>query len=164
MSLNLLKLLSFVRCADALACKGIRTANFSIAASADLVTTRVCRCRHVMPSLLQRGRSASPDRYLFIFRSLAPLLGLIERWDGIGTIGRRALNRGKVGAPHRDLQQFWHALVLRMLQLSAPLPEIGQVSEAANLRSLSSDETVPGVDAQLNVMANHYRTLGLRDH
>lgn len=85
---------------------------------------------------LERGRPASPDRHLFL-RSLAPIRGLMEGSDGIGTIVRHALNRAKVEAPHRGSHQFRHALAVRMLQLGASFPEIGQVLRHRSPQSTS---------------------------
>jgi site-specific recombinase XerD len=85
---------------------------------------------------LERGRPASPDRHLFL-RSLAPIRGLMDGSDGIGTIVRHALNRAKVDAPHRGSHQFRHALAVRMLQLGASLPEIGQVLRHRSPQSTS---------------------------
>jgi integrase/recombinase XerD len=85
---------------------------------------------------LERGRPASPDRHLFL-RSLAPIRGLMEGSDGIGTIVRHALNRAKVDAPHRGSHQFRHALAVRMLQLGASFPEIGQVLRHRSPQSTS---------------------------
>jgi integrase/recombinase XerD len=85
---------------------------------------------------LERGRPASPDRYLFL-RSVAPIRGLMEGSDGIGTIVRHALNRAKVDAPHRGSHQFRHALAVRMLQLGASFPEIGQVLRHRSPQSTS---------------------------
>jgi integrase/recombinase XerD len=85
---------------------------------------------------LERGRPASPDRHLFL-RSVAPIRGLMEGSDGIGTIVRHALNRAKVDAPHRGSHQFRHALAVRMLQLGASFPEIGQVLRHRSPQSTS---------------------------
>lgn len=84
---------------------------------------------------LEHGRSNSQDRHLFL-RSVAPIRGLMEGSDGIGSIVRSALNRAKVDAPHRSSHQFRHALAVHMLQVGASLPEIGQV-----LRHRSSQST-----------------------
>lgn len=85
---------------------------------------------------LERGRPASPDRHLFL-RSVAPIRGLMEGSDGIGTIVRHALNRAKLDAPHRGSHQFRHALAVRMLQLGASFPEIGQVLRHRSPQSTS---------------------------
>lgn len=85
---------------------------------------------------LERGRPASPDRHLFL-RSLAPIRGLMEGSDGIGTIVRHALRRAKVDAPHRGSHQFRHALAVRMLLLGASFPEIGQVLRHRSPQSTS---------------------------
>ncbi|MEX3968901.1 tyrosine-type recombinase/integrase [Paraburkholderia sp. EG286B] len=85
---------------------------------------------------LQRGRPDSPDRHLFL-RSVAPIRGLMEGSDAIGTIVRRAILRAKVDAPHRGSHQFRHALAVRMLQLGASLPEIGRVLRHRSVQSTS---------------------------
>ncbi|GAB7541880.1 site-specific integrase [Cupriavidus sp. 8B] len=85
---------------------------------------------------LEHGRPISPDRHLFL-RSMAPVRGLREGSDGIGTIVRHALNRAKADAPHRGSHQFRHALAVRMLQLGASLPEIGQVLRHRSPQSTS---------------------------
>jgi len=85
---------------------------------------------------LQHGRPASPDRHLFL-RSLAPIRGLMEGSDGIGTIVRHALHRANADAPHRGSHQFRHALAVRMLQLGASFPEIGQVLRHRSPQSTS---------------------------
>jgi len=85
---------------------------------------------------LECGRPASPDRHLFL-RSQAPIRGLMEGSDGIGTIVRHALYRAKVDAPHRGSHQFRHALAVRMLQLGASFPEIGQVLRHRSPQSTS---------------------------
>ncbi len=85
---------------------------------------------------LQHGRPASPDRHLFL-RSLAPIRGLVEGSDGIGTIVRHALDRANADAPHRGSHQFRHALAVRMLQLGASFPEIGQVLRHRSPQSTS---------------------------
>jgi site-specific recombinase XerD len=61
----------------------------------------------------------------------------MEGSDGIGTIVRHALNRAKVDAPHRGSHQFRHALAVRMLQLGASFPEIGQVLRHRSPQSTS---------------------------
>lgn len=85
---------------------------------------------------LELGRPTSQDRHLFL-RSVAPIRGLMERSDGIGSIVRYALNRAKVDAPHRGSHQFRHALAVHMLQVGASLPEIGQVLRHRSPQSTS---------------------------
>ncbi|WP_353558023.1 tyrosine-type recombinase/integrase [Paraburkholderia terrae] len=85
---------------------------------------------------LQHGRPVSPDRHLFL-RSVAPIGGLMEGSDGIGTIVRHAILRARVDAPHRGSHQFRHALAVRMLQLGASLPEIGRVLRHRSVQSSS---------------------------
>jgi site-specific recombinase XerD len=85
---------------------------------------------------LRRGRPTSPDRHIFL-RCVAPIRGLMEGSDGIGTIVRHALNRARVSAPHRGSHQFRHALAVRMLQLGASLPEIGRVLRHRSPQSTS---------------------------
>ncbi len=75
---------------------------------------------------LQHGRPTCEDRHLFL-RSLAPVRGLLDGSDGVGSIVRYALARAKVDAPHRGSHQFRHALAAHMLRQGASLPEIGQV-------------------------------------
>ncbi|MHB2029792.1 MAG: site-specific integrase [Acidimicrobiales bacterium] len=75
---------------------------------------------------LERGRPASDDRHVFL-RAMAPICGLMEGSDAIGSIVRYALKRAKVDAPHSGSHQFRHALAVRMLQGGASLPEIGEV-------------------------------------
>ena len=75
---------------------------------------------------LERGRPTCTDRHLFL-RSLAPIRGLMEGSDAIGSIVRYALQRAQVNAPHSGSHQFRHALAVRMLQGGASLPEIGEV-------------------------------------
>lgn len=75
---------------------------------------------------LQHGRPTCGDRHLFL-RSMAPIRGLLDGSDGVGSIVRYALKRAKVDAPHRGSHQFRHALAAHMLQQGASLPEIGQV-------------------------------------
>jgi site-specific recombinase XerD len=75
---------------------------------------------------LERGRPASTDRHLFL-RSMAPIHGLMEGSDAIGSIVRYALKRANVDAPHNGSHQFRHALAVRMLQGGASLAEIGEV-------------------------------------
>lgn len=75
---------------------------------------------------LQHGRPTCEDRHIFL-RSMAPVRGLLDGSDGIGTIVRHALVRAKVDAPHRGSHQFRHALAAHMLRQGASLPEIGQV-------------------------------------
>ncbi|MEO7850932.1 MAG: site-specific integrase [Rubrivivax sp.] len=75
---------------------------------------------------LRHGRPTCEDRHLFL-RSMAPIRGLLDGSDGVGSIVRYALKRAKVDAPHRGSHQFRHALAVRMLRRGASLPEIGQV-------------------------------------
>lgn len=75
---------------------------------------------------LQHGRPTCTDRHLFL-RSMAPIRGLLEGSDGVGSIVRYALERAKVEAPHRGSHQFRHALAAHMLRQGASLREIGQV-------------------------------------
>lgn len=75
---------------------------------------------------LKSGRPTSDDRSLFL-RSIAPIRGLKEDSDGVGSIVCRALRRAKVDAPHMGSHQFRHALAVRMLQRGASLTEIGEV-------------------------------------
>lgn len=79
-----------------------------------------------MAAYLQHGRSVSHDRHVFL-RSQAPIRGLMEGSDTIGTIVRSALRRAGVNAPHRGSHQFRHALAVRMLRRGASLKEIGEV-------------------------------------
>ena len=85
---------------------------------------------------LEHGRPTSQDRHLFL-RSVAPIRGLMEGSDGIGSIVRRALKRAKVDAPHCGSHQFRHALAVRLLQLGASLPEIGRVLRHRSPQSTS---------------------------
>lgn len=85
---------------------------------------------------LQHGRPACEDRHLFL-RSLAPIRGLMEGSDGVGSIVRYALERAKVDAPHRGSHQFRHALAVRLLRQGASLPEIGQVLRHRSPQSTS---------------------------
>jgi integrase/recombinase XerD len=85
---------------------------------------------------LERGRPTSQDRHLFL-RSMAPIRGLMEGSDGIGSIVRYALNRAKVDALHRGSHQFRHALAVHMLQTGASLPEIGRVLRHRSPQSTS---------------------------
>jgi site-specific recombinase XerD len=75
---------------------------------------------------LKSGRPTSDDRSLFL-RATAPIRGLKEDSDGVGSIVRRALQRAKVDAPHMGAHQFRHALAVGMLQRGASLSEIGEV-------------------------------------
>lgn len=75
---------------------------------------------------LQHGRPTCGDRHLFL-RSMAPIRGLLDGSDGVGSIVRYALKRAKADAPHRGSHQFRHALAAQMLRQGASLPEIGQV-------------------------------------
>ena len=85
---------------------------------------------------LAHGRPPCADRHLFL-RSLAPIRGLLEGSDGVGTIVRYALERAKVDAPHRGSHQFRHALAAHMLRQGASLPEIGQVLRHRSPQSTS---------------------------
>jgi site-specific recombinase XerD len=85
---------------------------------------------------LEHGRPPCADRHLFL-RSLAPIRGLLEGSDGVGTIVRYALERAKVDAPHRGSHQFRHALAAHMLRQGASLPEIGQVLRHRSPQSTS---------------------------
>jgi integrase/recombinase XerD len=85
---------------------------------------------------LAQGRPASPDRHLFL-RSCAPIRGLMDGSDGVGTIVRYALRRAGVEAPHRGSHQFRHALAVRLLRLGASLPEIGRVLRHRSPQSTS---------------------------
>ena len=75
---------------------------------------------------LQHGRPTCGDRHIFL-RTMAPIRGLLDGSDGVGSIVRYALKRAKVDAPHRGSHQFRHALAAQMLRQGASLPEIGQV-------------------------------------
>ena len=75
---------------------------------------------------LRNGRPTCEDRHLFL-RSMAPVRGLLDGSDGVGSIVRYALGRAKVDAPHRGSHQFRHALAAHMLRQGASLHEIGQV-------------------------------------
>jgi integrase/recombinase XerD len=75
---------------------------------------------------LRDGRPTSEDRHLFL-RSHAPIRGLKEGSDAIGSIVKYALGRAKIDAPHRGTHQFRHALAVNMLKRGASLPEIGEV-------------------------------------
>jgi len=83
---------------------------------------------------LQNGRPASNGRHV-VLRSHAPIVGLAEDSDAIGTIVRSALKRAGVDAPHRGSHQFRHALAVRMLKLGASLPEIAEVLRHRSLQS-----------------------------
>jgi site-specific recombinase XerD len=85
---------------------------------------------------LEHGRPTSQDRHLFL-RSMAPIRGLMEGSDAIGSIVRHALQRAEVDAPHRGSHQFRHALAVRMLQLGASVSEIGQVLRHRSPQSTS---------------------------
>jgi site-specific recombinase XerD len=85
---------------------------------------------------LQRGRPVCEDRHLFL-RSLAPIRGLLEGSDGVGSIVRYALDRAKVDAPHRGSHQFRHALAAHMLRQGASLSEIGQLLRHRSPQSTS---------------------------
>jgi site-specific recombinase XerD len=75
---------------------------------------------------LERGRSATADRHLFL-RSMAPIRGFLPGSYAIGSIVRYALQRAKIEAPHTGSHQFRHALAVRMLERGASLVEIGEV-------------------------------------
>ena len=75
---------------------------------------------------LQDGRPICEDRHLFL-RTMAPVRGLLDGSDAVGSIVRYALARAKVDAPHRGAHQFRHALAAHMLRQGASLTEIGQV-------------------------------------
>ena len=75
---------------------------------------------------LQHARPTCGDRHLFL-RTMAPVRGLLDGSDGVGSIVHYALKRAKVDAPHRGSHQFRHALAAHMLRQGASLPEIGQV-------------------------------------
>ena len=85
---------------------------------------------------LQNGRPACADRHLFL-RSRAPLRGLMQGSDGVGSLVRNALRRAGVDAPHKGSHQFRHALAVRMLQGGASLPEIGELLRHRSLLSTS---------------------------
>ena len=68
---------------------------------------------------------------------MAPIRGMLEGSDGVGSIVRYALDRAKVGAPHRGSHQFRHALAVSMLHQGASLPEIGQVLRHRSAQSTS---------------------------
>ena len=85
---------------------------------------------------LQHGRPRCEDRHLFL-RAMAPIRGMLEGSDGVGSIVRYALDRAKVDAPHRGSHQFRHALAVRMLRQGASLPEIGQVLRHRSPQSTS---------------------------
>lgn len=85
---------------------------------------------------LQQGRPTCGDRHLFL-RSMAPVRGMLEGSDGVGSIVRYALARAKVDAPHRGSHQFRHALAAHMLRQGASLPEIGQVLRHRSPQSTS---------------------------
>ena len=85
---------------------------------------------------LEHGRPTSEDRHLFL-RAQAPVQGLKEGSDVIGTIVRYALRRAKVDAPHRGTHQVRHALAVRMLERGASLREIGEVLRHRSPQSTS---------------------------
>lgn len=85
---------------------------------------------------LQHGRPTCEDRHLFL-RSMAPIRGLLEGSDGVGSIVCRALKRAQADAPHRGSHQFRHALAAHMLRQGASLPEIGQVLRHRSPQSTS---------------------------
>ena len=94
---------------------------------------------------LQHGRPTCEDRHVFL-RSMAPIRGLLDGSDGVGSIVRSALERAKVDAPHRGSHQFRHALAAHMLRQGASLSEIGQV-----LRNRSPQTT--SIYAKVNLEA-----------
>ena len=75
---------------------------------------------------LQHGRPACTDRHLFL-RTRAPLRGLMQGSDGVGSIVRHALQRAGIDAPHKGAHQFRHALAVRLLRGGASLTEIGEL-------------------------------------
>jgi integrase/recombinase XerD len=75
---------------------------------------------------LQQGRPVCEARHVFL-RSMAPIRGLLDGSDGVGSIVNYALARANVDAPHRGSHQFRHALAAHMLRKGASLTEIGQV-------------------------------------
>jgi len=85
---------------------------------------------------LEHGRPPCADRHLFL-RSLAPVRGLLDGSDGVGSIVRYALERAQVDAPHRGSHQFRHALAAHMLRQGASLSEIGQVLRHRSPQSTS---------------------------
>jgi len=85
---------------------------------------------------LKSGRPTSDDRSLFL-RSCAPIRGLKQDSDGVGSIVKRALRRAKVDAPHMGSHQFRHALAVGMLQHGASLSEIGEVLRHRSPQSTS---------------------------
>ena len=85
---------------------------------------------------LQHGRPTCGDRHIFL-RTMAPIRGLLDGSDGVGSIVRYALKRAKVDAPHRGSHQFRHALAAQMLRQGASLPEIGQVLRHRSPQSTS---------------------------
>jgi integrase/recombinase XerD len=89
-----------------------------------------------MAAYLEYGRPPCEDRHLFL-RSLAPVRGLLDGSDGVGSIVRYALERAQVDAPHRGSHQFRHALAAHMLRQGASLSEIGQVLRHRSPQSTS---------------------------
>ena len=85
---------------------------------------------------LESGRLTWEDRHLFL-RSLAPVRGLLQDSDSVGSIVRYALRRAKVDAPRRGSHQFRHALAVHMLRGGASLPEIGEVLRHRSTQSTS---------------------------
>jgi site-specific recombinase XerD len=85
---------------------------------------------------LEHGRPPCEDRHLFL-RSLAPVRGLLDGSDGVGSIVRYALERAQADAPHRGSHQFRHALAAHMLRQGASLSEIGQVLRHRSPQSTS---------------------------
>lgn len=85
---------------------------------------------------LQNGRPQSVDRHLFL-RLRAPIRGLLQGSDGIGSVVRNALKRAGIDSPHKGSHQFRHALAVRMLKNGASLPEIGEVLRHRSPRATS---------------------------
>ena len=102
---------------------------------------------------LERGRLPTEDRHLFL-RSTAPIRGLQQGGDGVGSIVRYALRRAKVEAPHQGSHQFRHALAVRLLRGGASLHEIGEVLRH---RSPQSSSIYARVDLEaLRCLALHW--------
>lgn len=85
---------------------------------------------------LQHGRPQSTDRHLFL-KVRAPIRGLLQESDAVGSIVGHALARAGIDAPHRGSHQFRHALAVHMLKGGASLPEIGKVLRHRSLISTS---------------------------